>query len=93
MGCASADLQKPDKKLGYVRIPVEEVARNKSMKDEWPLLEADKGDIQLRCLSVAAQQSARIPTASSVCLKMAKFLKDHSLQRGLQVYSVFLALH
>lgn len=28
---------------------MEEVARNKTMKDEWPLLEADKGDIQLRC--------------------------------------------
>jgi len=41
--------QKPDKKLGYVTIPVEEVARNKAMKDEWPLLDADKGDIQLRC--------------------------------------------
>jgi hypothetical protein len=38
---------KPDKSLGHVRIPVEEVARNKAMKDEWPLLEADKGDIQL----------------------------------------------
>ncbi len=31
-----------------MRIPVEEVARNKQMKDEWPLLDADKGDIQLR---------------------------------------------
>jgi hypothetical protein len=38
-----------------VRIPVEEVARNKSMKDEWPLLEADKGDIQLRCRAAAVK--------------------------------------
>lgn len=45
--------QKPDKKLGYVRIPVEEVARNRTMKDEWPLLEADKGDIVLACASSA----------------------------------------
>lgn len=61
IGACCAALQKPDKKLGYVRIPVEEVARNKSMKDEWPLLEADKGDIQLRCLSAAVQPSAPPP--------------------------------
>ena len=58
MACA---LQKPDKKLGYVRIPVEEVARNKSMKDEWPLLEADKGDIQLRCRAPAVNHLRPIP--------------------------------
>ena len=58
LACA---LQKPDKKLGYVRIPVEEVARNKSMKDEWPLLEADKGDIQLRCRAPAVNHLRPIP--------------------------------
>ena len=47
-------LQKPDKKLGYVRVPVDEVARNKSMKDQWPLLDADKGDIVLRCFGVCS---------------------------------------
>ena len=47
-------LQKPDKKLGYVRVPVDEVARNKSMKDQWPLLDADKGDIVLRCLGACS---------------------------------------
>lgn len=46
---AVCPVQKPDKKLGYVRIPVEEVARNKDLKDVWPLLEAEKGDIILRC--------------------------------------------
>ena len=39
--------QKPDVELGYVRLKVEEVARNKVMKDTWPLLSANKGDIQL----------------------------------------------
>lgn len=38
---------KPDKKLGYVRIAVDEIARNKNLKDEFPLLEAEKGDITL----------------------------------------------
>ncbi len=40
-------VQKPDKTLGFVQIPTEEVVRNKSMKDQWPLLDADKGDIVL----------------------------------------------
>lgn len=44
-----------------MRIPVEEVARNKSMKDEWPLLEADKGDIQLRCRTPAVNHLRPIP--------------------------------
>lgn len=39
--------QKDDKKLGYVRIAIDEVARNKDLKDEWPLLDADKGDLIL----------------------------------------------
>ena len=33
--------------LGYLRLKVEEVARNKTMKDQWPLLGASKGDIAL----------------------------------------------
>lgn len=40
-------VQKPDVELGFLRLKVEEVARNKMMKDTWPLLAANKGDIQL----------------------------------------------
>lgn len=54
-------VQKPDKKLGYVRVPVDEVARNKSMKDQWPLLDADKGDIVLRCPCATAALSQSCP--------------------------------
>jgi hypothetical protein len=64
-GRSTSLLQKPDKKLGYVRIPVEEVARNKSMKDEWPLLEADKGDIQLRWPALLCTCCCHVLRASS----------------------------
>ena len=43
MACA----QKTDTELGYLRLNVEEVARNKVMKDVWPLQSANKGDIEL----------------------------------------------
>lgn len=33
--------------LGSLRLNVEEVVRNKTMKDTWPLKDAVKGDIQL----------------------------------------------
>ena len=34
-------------KLGQLRLNVEEVVRNKTAKDTWPLKDAVKGDIQL----------------------------------------------
>ena len=40
-------VQKADMELGYLRLKVEEVARNKVMNDTWPLHSAVKGDIQL----------------------------------------------
>jgi hypothetical protein len=39
--------QKGDTELGHLRLNVEEVARNKTMKDVWPLQSANKGDIEL----------------------------------------------
>lgn len=48
-----------------MRIPVEEVARNKSMKDEWPLLEADKGDIQLRWVLWLSHSCVTAPMETS----------------------------
>ena len=40
-------VQKGDTELGNLRLNVEEVARNKTMKDLWPLQNANKGDIEL----------------------------------------------
>ena len=39
--------QKHDTELGSLRLNVEEIARNKTMKDVWPLQNANKGDIEL----------------------------------------------
>ena len=45
--CSVCPPQKHDTELGNLRLNVEEIARNKTMKDVWPLQNANKGDIEL----------------------------------------------
>jgi hypothetical protein len=62
-------LQKPDRKLGYVRLHVDEVARNKKVKDTWALRETQKGDIEMTLQVAPGPATTCLPAHLSVfCL-------------------------
>ena len=61
--------QKHDTELGSLRLNVEEIARNKTMKDVWPLQQANKGDIELTLTfqPVIFEEDEAVRTSSSRC--------------------------
>ncbi len=62
-------MQKHDTELGSLRLNVEEIARNKTMKDVWPLQQANKGDIELTLTfqPVIFEEDEAVRTLSSRC--------------------------
>lgn len=79
-------MQKPDVELGYMRLKVDEVARNKVMKDTWPLKSAVKGDIQL----TLAFQPIIFEDAAEVCCRIqAATLNTAAVKGDIELVIIF----